>query len=420
MSHVLIIEPVSAGALLIDSARKAGHRVTVVTAHRDERFLTEAERSLVDELLLVDENDEENDEESVLAAVLRSHRQLPFDAVIPGFEFFVPLAARIAAELGLPGLQEDSALRLRYKHLMRESLRRAGIRVPRFIVVETSTDLPRLRADAETAAREVALPCVVKPVDLSGSVLVRKASSVAEVRAAVEAIADTTADTLGRPSQRPALVEEYIDGPEYSVEGYISTEGPSIVSVTRKRLGQAPHFVETGHIVQTAASMGHHPDLTGYVEDIIRVLGLRLGVFHAEVRIDARGPVLMEVGARLPGDNICTLLRLAFGVDLPRVFVDCLTGKPPAPYQAAPEPAMAAGVRFVVRPGLTRYTEVRGLDQARRLMGYSSSALLYEPGEAIPQATDSIGRLGWFIFVAPDVEALERTLDTADRLVEFA
>ena len=415
MSHVLIVEPVSAGTLLVSAAHKAGHRVTVVSANQGERSLPDSVRDLVDTVLVVDGNDEDK----VMEIVLRAHEQEPFDAVLPGFEYYVPLVARLAARLGLPALSQEAALRLRHKHLMRETLGRAGVRIPRFRLIDTNLPPSGIEAAIDAATAHVGFPCVVKPVDLAGSVMVRKATTVAEVRAAVTRIASSPVADLDRAPQPLALIEEYIGGPEFSVEGYVSSDGPSIVSVTRKRLGPEPHFVETGHVVCAAATAEPGPGLLAYVRETVEVLGLDTGVFHAEVRVGTNGPVLMEVGARLPGDQICTLLDLAAGVDLPAVFVACMLGRPPEPFTQPSDRSRAAGIRFIVRPGLRRYTEVRGLDEVRGMPEYVSSALLYGPGDDIPEAADFSGRLGWAVFVAPDVDTLEAALDEADERVRF-
>lgn len=416
MSNVLIVEPVSAGTLLVSAAHRAGHRVTVVSANQGERSLPDSLRDIVDLVLVVNGNDEDK----VMETVVRAHEQRPFDAVLPGFEYYVPLVARIAARLGLPALSEEAALRLRHKHLMREALGRAGVLIPRFRLIDTSRSPSETEAAIDAATAHVGFPCVVKPVDLAGSVLVRKASTVAEVRDAVTRIASCPVADLDRSPQPFALIEEYIGGPEYSVEGYVSADGPSIVSVTRKRLGAEPHFVETGHVVSAADTAEPGPGLVEYVMESVRVLGLDKGVFHAEVRSGPNGPVLMEVGARLPGDQICRLLELAVGVDLPATFVACMLGRPPEPFAQPADRSRAAGIRFIVRPGLRHYTDVHGLDDVRGMPGYVSSTLLHGPGDDIPEAADFSGRLGWVIFAAPDSNALEEILDEADGRVGFA
>lgn len=413
MSHVLILGPASAGNLLVTYAKEAGHRVTVVLTPSPDQQPNPVEH-LADDVLSVDPLDHE----ALAAAVGRLHRQRPVDAVVPGFEYFVPAAALLAAELGLPGLPVDAADTLRHKHLMRDALDQAGIRSARHCLVHT--DRPNWRSAVETAVRDVALPCVVKPVDLGGSVMVRLARTVEEAVLAVGDIANAGPDVFGLTPRPLALLEEFITGPEFSVEGYIAPNGPSIVSITRKLLGDEPYFVERGHVVELLQDTTLGASVRTYTTDVIEALGLTTGVFHGEVRITAQGPVLMEMGARLPGDHICELIELALGVNLAAVFVDTLLGREIPAYRPNPASVRAAGIRFLLRPGLAGYSAVTGFDEVQVLDGHVGSALAYAPGQPVPSAADFSGRLGWFIFTATDALALEAALDKADQMVEFA
>ncbi|MFF4097631.1 ATP-grasp domain-containing protein [Streptomyces sp. NPDC001834] len=413
MSHVLILGPASAGNLLVTHAKEAGHHVTVALAPSQEQRPNLAEH-LADDVLSVNPLDHE----ALAAAVDRLHQQRPVDAVVPGFEYSVPSAAILAARLGLPGLPVDAANKLRHKHLMRDALDRAGIRSARHRVVHT--DRPDWRSVVETAVGDLPLPCVVKPVDLGGSVMVRLAHTMEEAVLAVGDIANAGPDAYGLTPRPLALIEEFITGPEFSVEGYIAPDGPSIVSITRKLLGDEPYFVERGHVVELLQDTTLGASIRTYTANVIKALGLTTGVFHGEVRITAQGPVLMEMGARLPGDHICELIELALGVDLAAVFVDALLGRETPAYRPDPASARAAGIRFLLRPGLAGYSTVTGFDEAQALDGHVDSALAYAPGQPVPSAADFSGRLGWFIFTATDALALEAALDKADQMVEFA
>ncbi|MFC7830970.1 ATP-grasp domain-containing protein [Streptomyces sp. NPDC057375] len=414
MSHVVILGPASSGQLLVEYAKEAGHRVTVALPPAWKGTPQAGVRQLADDVLWTDPLDAA----ALQAAVDALRRDRPVDAVVPGFEYYVPAAAATASRLGLPGLGADAAGWMRYKHLMRRALLDAEVRSAEFRVVDTAR--PDWLPAVEEAVRHLALPCVVKPVDLGGSVMVRLVRSTDEALRAVREIAAAGPDTFGLKPLPLALIEEYIQGPEYSVEGYMTPEGPSVVSITRKLLGGEPYFVERGHVVGAILPRAVDEAVGAYVENVTSALGLDVGVFHGEVRLTEQGPVLMELGARLPGDRICELVGLARGVNLAAVFVESLIGVPPPPYTPDAESSRAAGIRFMIRPGLEQYSQVIGFDEARDLDGHVDSALSYGPGEAIPQATDFSGRLGWFICTAPDADTLEALLDKADDMVEFS
>lgn len=413
MPHILIIEPASAGTQLVAAALHAGHRVTLTTAGIGPRMLAGIDRESVDRVLIVDGDVEA----AVLAAVRAENAKHPFDAVAPGVEYYVPLAAQVAAELGLPGIDTHDARVLRDKRLMRERLLRAGLATPRYRAIDIRA--ADLRDRVGEAVEHVGSPCVVKPVDLADSTHVRLASTIDEATAAISRIAECAASDRDRRPSPVALIEEFIDGPEFSAEGYVTHGGVHVVSITRKLLGSPPHFVERGHIVNAPLPPAEQAAIEKYVADVVAAFGLTVGVFHAELRIGPQGPTLMEIAARLPGGQICTLIKLTTGFDLPAAFIDCLLGGAPKQFSRDGDPQALAGIRFLHRPGTSCYARSEGLDAVRTLEGHHSSAVAYAPGEPIPALSDSTGRLGWHMFTAADLPTLEARLARADEMTVF-
>jgi hypothetical protein len=118
------------------------------------------------------------------------------------------------------------------------------------------------------------------------------------------------------------LLEAYVDGPEFSVEGYVTGGQVHFVSVTEKLLSAEPYFVELGHIVQANLSESTIHAIKCYTTRVVNALGVNLGPVHCEIRLGQKGPVVMELAARLAGDRICDLIDLALGVSLPRIMIE--------------------------------------------------------------------------------------------------
>src|SRR2546423_8114805 len=160
---------------------------------------------------------------------------------------------------------------------------------------------------------------------------------------------DLVADFGRRPSSR-VLLEEYVAGPELSVEGFVQDGDVHFVSITEKLVGPEAYFLEVGHIVQAQLPPAAVQAIRSYTEEVVRALGTPFGPFHAELRLTGRGPVLIEIAARLPGDHICDLILRARGVDLRRSMIAAYLG------QAVPVPAPLtdpvrgyAGIHFFTR-----------------------------------------------------------------------
>jgi hypothetical protein len=162
--------------------------------------------------------------------------------------------------------------------------------------------------------------------------------------------------------------------------------------------------------------------VVAYVVRVVRALGLGLGPFHAELRLSARGPLLMEVAARLPGDRIPDLLRLATGADLYEATLRCYLGLEPVTGRGAPgtgRAARRAGIRFFLRPGLSGYTAMTVAPHVTADPRIREVGALIAPGQPVPAATSSAGRLGYTIAVGPDYRTTADALNAAEHGVRF-
>jgi len=406
-ARIMVIEPRSSGCRLIDSAAERGDEAIVLTADRGGRRVPEAHRAHAAHVQVVDTNDDT----AVIAAARRLHAAAPLDAVVPGFEHYVPVAARVAADLGLPGIGVEAAMRLRHKHLMRAALGAAGIDQPAWALVAPA-------GDPAAAVAAVGLPCVVKPVDLSGSLNVRKCSTIEDVEQALYKPRDCGDPDLDRASLPLALVEDFATGPEYSVEGFVQSGRVHVLSVTRKLLAEEPFFVEVGHIVPGDLCTEDSQAVEAYVCRVVKALGLSLGPFHAEVRLSSRGPLLIEIAARLGGDNIPHLVALSRSVDLWDITLRCHLGLP-VDAETPSTNGTHAGVRYFLRPRLERYREVVVADTVRNDPRVHDVQVLLPAGAELPRADSSRGRLGFAVVTGPSYDVVRSLLDDVDRGMTF-
>jgi biotin carboxylase len=408
MSRVAIVEPGSSGLWLLDRAAALGYEPVVLTAAAGGRQVPEAHLAHARHVEVVDTNDDD----AVVSAVERLHGEEPISAVVPGLEYYVPLAARLGDSLSVPGLGLSTALVMRHKHQMRAAVAAAGIDQPRFALVRTAEELAG-------ALAEVGLPAVVKPVDQAGSMNVRKVSTQAEAADALaQALASWHPD-LKIGSMPAALVEEYVVGPEYSVEGYVENGQVQVLAVTRKLLGPEPYFVEAGHVLPGDLSPQRTAELGRYVSRVVAALGQTMGVFHAEARLTERGPLVIEVGARLAGDRIPRLLYLALGVDMADVMLRCHLGVPNEPAPADPPAGPHAGVRYFLRPGLASYRQVVVDPELREDPRIQEHVVLIPPGVPVPPLDSYLGRLGYAIVTGSSYAEVLDLLDRVDRGTTF-
>lgn len=238
--------------------------------------------------------------------ILRICREEKIDGVCTiASDAAAPTVAYVAEQMGLTGNSYEAAVRANNKYAMREALSKAGVECPRFQCVRGEPfPNPSLKG------REMELPLIVKPSDRSGSLAVTKVEKEDDLMPAIE-------KAIKASFAHEAMVEEYIDGREISVE-MISCRGIHYaLQITDKVTTGAPHFVELEHHQPSdlpAAMQTHIFDITRRALD---ALGLTNGASHSEYKITKEGRIaVMEIGGRMGGDFIGSdLVRLSTGYD---------------------------------------------------------------------------------------------------------
>lgn len=403
--HVLVLEPLSSGARLPAAARALGARVSVMALDAGSVGLDEACRPWIDELVRINLSDEA----AAVRAVERLHAAHPVTAVIPGFEYFVPLAHRLAARLGLRCNDLRHIEALRYKDRMAERARRCGLPIPRTHVVVNERE-------ARDAGDDVGYPAVVKAPDTAASCDVYKVRNARE-------LLDRCSRIWRRPPEEDweypvaaaALVQEFVTGPEVSVETVVFGAGPALVNITDKLVTDGPGFVELGHAVPAALRPGELAAVRRLTADVHRAYGIGVGAAHIELRLRDGEPVLIEAGARLAGGRIVELIELATGVDVVRETVRAFLGA------SAPERELGhtggACVRFVTAPAAGRFR----LDGAAALRSpFVHELVLATEVEASGALRDYRDRHGHVVVRADTAAEAVRRADGCLELITFS
>jgi biotin carboxylase len=388
--RIVVVEPVSSGNALVTQARALGWEVLVASYDQGDRTLAPVVRSHATEILTVDTADE-----AALEAILgKAHDSVPLSGIVAGCEFYVDIVARVAATLGLPGLDPATVGLVRNKARMRAAVAGAGLACPRFASVG---DL----APVDEACAHVGFPAVVKPVEAAGSIHVRRVDDLDAARAAVAAIRQDMAPALGRQLSRAVIIEQYLPGAEFSADGYVRDGAVHVAAVTRKVLGPEPYFVEIGHVTPATLDDAVTAAISAYTADVVRAVRISAGIFHCELRLSGGRPVLMEIAARVPGDKIVDLVEMSTGTALPTVALAAAVGADPAALGAFRQPtARVAGIRFITAGGLPTYAALGGWEELMARSWVTSGSILIEPGTPVPAQTDSRGRVAAVMFTA--------------------
>jgi biotin carboxylase len=341
------------------------------------------------------------------AAVTEGLRALagPDSGVLTWDETVLESTARAAEKLSLRHMSAESAARCRDKYLTRSLLSAAGLSAVRYGLAHSADE-------AVSIASSLGFPVVVKPRALAGSVGVALALDASEVRNAFALAAGAAFATL--PTGHGVLVEEYLDGPEISVDSVVSGGDVTCVHVARKRLGFEPHFEEVGHLLTGWASEPWAASVRDLVVGAHRALGVELGVTHAELRLTSAGPRLVELNGRLGGDLIPYAGFLATGIDLVVAAAELSLGRIP---DLTPVHSRSAEVRFVY-PEFDSVVRRVDVSEAAEVPGIEHVAALAEPGATLLlPPRQAIPRLAALVAVASDNTGCQAALDAAEPLI---
>ncbi|KMS76227.1 pyridoxal-5'-phosphate-dependent protein [Streptomyces viridochromogenes] len=318
-------------------------------------------------------------------------------------EFYLEAAASLAESLGLPGNPPAAVGACRRKSATRRLLADAGLPQP------VSTSVTRA-ADVPEAVAAAGLPCVVKPASDSASTGVLLCTSVEQAQEHAAKLLAITHNVREQAVPPEVLVEELVQGPEFSVETIFADGALHLVGITRKSVSPPPSFVELRHAFPAPLEEAEYREIEQVVRAAIKAIGLRHGACHTELRLTAAGPTIIEINARLAGGMIPELIRLAGGPDLLTQQLRAAAGMAVELPRGALTPT---GVAFITSSAEGRLASLDGVESARLSAGVAEVRIARRPGDPVRPATDAYDRIGYVIASGDSVAQLDQSLDSA-------
>lgn len=338
------------------------------------------------------------DEEIMLEIAREQH----VDGVIhPCSEVSMNVMGRINDELGLAGITKEQAIRATNKHLMREAFEKGNAPSPKSILTDSAEDAwEHLQNDFTTDG-------ILKPSRNSGSRGIAKV--VRDMNKADFINAYNVA--LDESRDKSVLIEQFIEGPEFSIEIIVWNDKVNVLTVTDKKTTGAPHFVELGHNQPSCYSKEDVETLKAAAVAGVKALGVNNCACHAEAKLMNGKAYLMEIGARLGGDFISTeLTHLSTGIDMVAAAINVALGIEPD-LSVKEEPKGACIRYFCPKPGrLISVSNTEVLDDPHV---YKKEIYVHE-GDIIPEVTSSLSRSGHVIVIE---KTPQKAIELAERLI---
>ena len=289
-------------------------------------------------------------------------------------------------KLGLTGISYDTAVKATDKGEMIKAFEAAGVEHPWYYIIEDNT---------KPLPAGITYPCITKPTDNAGSRGVMLVNSREELEAALAYSSEN-----GRSGT--VIVEEYMVGPEVSVEIIVWQGVPHVLQITDKLTTGAPHFVEMGHSQPSRLPVVDQEKIKDLACRAVKAVGIDNGPAHVEIMLTKEGPKMVELGARMGGDCITThLVPLSTGVDMIKATMDICLGQTP---DIAPKFQKGSAIRFFdVSCGTIKAIE--GVEEAKAIHGVKEISFTKQVGDTVGEIGASGDRVGFVIAQAVDAEA---------------
>jgi len=347
--------------------------------------------------------------EQAYADILAALEDIDVACVLATDDSCVALCSRVASYLGLPQNSADAALLTQRKDLARDALAQAGCNTPAYQRIEIATATPQTLT--------VPYPVVLKPLALSASRGVIRADNDSEFMAALQRIDAILASTgLQGMVREHLLVESYIDGAEYALEGFMVDSQFHLLTIFDKPEPlTGPYFEETYYLTPSRLDNTQKTLLLGEVERCCAAYGLIHGPVHAEARLGKRGPVLLELAARTIGGQCGQLIEFSLGQKLEELVINGMCGILPAEERDAE----SAGVLMIPITTSGILKRIEGLTEAMQTEYVRDIEIHINPGYELIPLPEGASYLGFIFAQAPDFDKTYTALKQAHSKLHF-
>ena len=342
------------------------------------------------------------DEEAVLAA---AEDYQPDGIMTLATDMPMRGVSKASDKLHLHSINYQTAVKATDKYDMIKAFKAHNVPSPWFFAVDTLEELKEHEAD-------VTFPCIIKPTDNAGSHGVAKVHGFQELLDNYE-----YAHQCSRHGK--VIVEEYLEGPEVSVEVMVVDGKVNILQITDKITTEAPHFVELGHTQPSQLPLATQEAIRDVTIAACNAIGIDKGPAHVEMKVTRRGPVMIELGARMGGDNITThLVPLSTGIDMVGCTIKVALGEQP---DIKPTLQRGSAIRYFQVPNGT-ISAIENVEEAKEIPGVQQITFTKEAGEKATPIQCSNDRIGFVIAqgaTAKDaVKACEKAMETIKIVIE--
>ncbi len=292
--------------------------------------------------------------------------------------------AAVQHALDLPGNRIDVAEATTNKIKMRTRLKKHTVPEPEFFSCWTYEDVV-------SASRTLDYPFVIKPADNMGARGVMMVNKPEVIRFAYERAKNAS-------PRGEIIVEEYMDGPELSIDALVWNNNIHITGVADRIIEFPPYFVETGHIMPTNLPEKEALDGIDVFKRGVRALGIETGAAKGDIKLTAKGAMVGEIASRLSGGFMSAYTYpYSTGVNLIRAAINIALGEPPADLT---EQFHRVAVERALIPGSGIVKDIQGIEEALSIKEVKNVFVTCTIGDTVHIPTSNVEKCGNVIAVA--------------------
>ncbi len=344
------------------------------------------------------------DAQGHVAYALENKEALNIKAAFAGSDVAITVSA-ITNALGLPGIPLDVALRSNNKSLMKERWIKDKIPTPFGSEITTV-------AEAKSILKHIGFPAIVKAVDSAASRGSVKIYNDENLDIAIE-------NAKNASTTKTALIEEYVVGNEQSVETIVWHGKHYHVGMADRQFGYYPYHIETAHYDPSGLSADVQKKIYEVVDNAADSLGIDFGPAKADMILTAKGPMILEMPARLSGgfhsqyttpystgqNPIRAVMEISLGYELNESLLVPVTSKV----------SVCAGLF----PAKGKIKEIQGVEEARQIPGVKEVIITKKSGDIIEEYIDNAKRFCWVIVAGDNKEHAEQIIENVKNTIKF-
>ncbi|WP_292467665.1 ATP-grasp domain-containing protein [Methanolobus sp.] len=320
-------------------------------------------------------------------------------------DFPVPTAAYVTEKLGLPSIGYDCSLKFTNKYLMRNECSILGIKIPEYYRVSTLEE-------AREKCLDIGLPVIIKPTDSAGSRGVSVIRNITELE-------DKFESTIAFSGDHYILVEKYIQGEEYAIEGFASNYKFTNLAIGKRQFFDIPD-VFAPNVTMFCSSPGNHIEeqMLNINKYLIEGFGLKFGVTHSEYIVEEGTGDIYFVESCARGAASCISshqIPLATGIDVNSLLLDVAVGNVEEIEIQNIENNVSTYLLFTLPEGIVKDT--RGIEEIDSVPGVYKVYIDPIPkGMETKTMVDKGNRRGPIIIKGENKEQCEKTINEVKAL----